>query len=79
MLVSFAAGAIGGAITWGVLDFVQKPFRGFFDLKRQAVELLAKYSNVRARSTAGGEGQSVPVGVGIPTVRIDKMTVGGTA
>src|SRR5688572_15174615 len=27
----------------------------------------------------GKDGQSVPVGVGIPTIKIDKMTVGGTA
>ena len=26
----------------------------------------------------GKEGQSVPVGVGIPTLKIDRMTVGGT-
>jgi TldD protein len=29
--------------------------------------------------TCGKAGQSVPVGVGIPTIKIDKMTVGGTA
>jgi TldD protein len=28
--------------------------------------------------TCGKEGQSVPVGVGMPTIKLDKMTVGGT-
>jgi TldD protein len=29
--------------------------------------------------TCGKEGQSVPVGVGIPTLKVSKLTVGGTA
>lgn len=29
--------------------------------------------------TCGKDGQSVPVGVGLPTIRIDELTVGGTA
>ncbi|MGE0386004.1 MAG: metalloprotease TldD [Gammaproteobacteria bacterium] len=30
------------------------------------------------RGTCGKEGQSVPVGVGLPTVRLDRITIGGT-
>jgi TldD protein len=29
--------------------------------------------------TCGKDGQSVPVGVGMPTIKLDKMTVGGTS
>ncbi len=29
--------------------------------------------------TCGKDGQSVPVGVGMPTIRIDGITVGGTS
>jgi len=29
--------------------------------------------------TCGKEGQSVPVGVGMPTLRMEGLTVGGTA
>ena len=28
--------------------------------------------------TCGKDGQSVPVGVGIPTIKVDRLTVGGT-
>jgi TldD protein len=29
--------------------------------------------------TCGKDGQSVPVGVGMPTVKLDRLTVGGSA
>jgi TldD protein len=28
--------------------------------------------------TCGKDGQSVPVGVGLPAIRVDEITVGGT-
>jgi hypothetical protein len=50
IFVSFLSGACGGAVTWILLEFVQKPFRGFFDLKRQAAETFFGYRNVSARA-----------------------------
>jgi hypothetical protein len=48
MPVSF--GAIGVIIGWIGLEFVGKPFRTFFDLKRGSLETLTLYANVRART-----------------------------
>jgi hypothetical protein len=50
VIVSFVSGACGGILAWLTLDFVQKPFRGFFDLKRESGQVLARYANVQARS-----------------------------
>jgi TldD protein len=33
----------------------------------------------KGTGTCGKDGQSVPVGVGMPTIRIDGLTVGGTS
>jgi TldD protein len=48
-------------------------------------EILTKVSMVghdlkldNGIGTCGKDGQSVPVGVGLPTIKIDEITVGGT-
>jgi hypothetical protein len=50
VIVSFVSGACGGFVAWLTLEFVQKPLRGFFDLKKESVQVLTRYANVQARS-----------------------------
>jgi TldD protein len=63
---------------------VTKPVKGA-TLIGNGPEALTRVSRVghdlkldEGVGTCGKDGQSVPVGVGLPTIRIDGMTVGGT-
>ena len=63
---------------------ITRPVRGA-TLIGNGPDVLKKVSRVghdlkldRGIGTCGKEGQSVPVGVGIPTIKIDQLTVGGT-
>jgi TldD protein len=63
---------------------VTKPVKGA-TLIGNGPEILTRVSMVghdlkldEGIGTCGKEGQSVPVGVGLPTIRIDEITVGGT-
>ena len=63
---------------------IPKPVKGA-TLIGSGPDILTKVSMVghdlkldEGIGTCGKEGQSVPVGVGLPTIRIDEITVGGT-
>jgi TldD protein len=49
------------------------------DVLRKVTAVGSDFNLSDGRWTCGKDGQSVPVGVGIPTVLISSMTVGGTA
>jgi hypothetical protein len=48
-VVTLALGALGAVIAWVGLEFVGKPFRAFFDIKNECLEILTLYGNVGAR------------------------------
>jgi hypothetical protein len=41
--------SVAAAVTWVLLEFVGKPFRAFFELKKDGLEVLILYGNVGAR------------------------------
>jgi TldD protein len=49
------------------------------DVLRRVSRIGADLELDRGVGTCGKDGQSVPVGVGLPTLRVDGLTVGGTA
>ena len=70
--------------SWGPQTPRGTPVRGA-TLIGNGPDVLTKVSRVgydlkldRGIGTCGKEGQSVPVGVGIPTIKVDQLTVGGT-
>ncbi len=50
MLETLLTGFIGGVFAWFFTDFVTKPLRRFFDLRREANRCLVRYGNVPARA-----------------------------
>jgi hypothetical protein len=52
---SFLLGLVGAALAWLFTEFLARPFRQFFDLRREVNSSLVRFANVRARSQANGE------------------------
>jgi hypothetical protein len=51
----FLWGAIGAACAWLFAEFLGRPFRQFFDLRREVSSSLVRFGNVMARSRADGD------------------------
>jgi hypothetical protein len=50
MLGTLFTGLIGGVCAWFLTDYVAKPLRRFFDLRREINRCLINYGNVRSRA-----------------------------
>ena len=67
---------------WPSLPQVPTPLSSFMSLPIMVTRVSMIGNDLKLDSgvgTCGKEGQSVPVGVGQPSMRIDGLTVGGTA
>jgi hypothetical protein len=53
--LGFLLGLIGAALAWLFTEFLGRPFRQFFDLRREVNSALVRYGNVKARSQANGD------------------------
>jgi hypothetical protein len=58
-LPDFVWGAIGAAVSWPVVEFLARPFRQFFDIRRQVARCLVEYANVGARALTKQTGELV--------------------
>lgn len=56
-LPDFVWGAIGAAVSWPVVEFVARPFRQFYDIRRQTNRCLVMYANVSAHSVINQRGE----------------------
>ena len=49
-LGQFVLGALGATLAWIITEFLGRPFRQFFDLRREVTRRMVEFGNVRARA-----------------------------
>jgi hypothetical protein len=59
VFLGFLLGLIGAALAWIFAEFFGRPFRQFFDLRREVNSSLVRFGNVRARAQVNGGGRVV--------------------
>jgi hypothetical protein len=49
-IVQFVWGALGATLAWMITEFLARPFRQFFDLRREVARRMVEFGNVAART-----------------------------
>jgi hypothetical protein len=57
---SFLFGIVGVVIGWPLVEFIARPFRQFFDIRRQVCRCVVNYGNVGARAEIDRSGKRIP-------------------